>query len=209
MKHTYENEILENHIPSAQMVGEANSYELELDQWEPLVWYVVNRIKNRLPISVSEEELYASGMYGLLKAARSYDPSRGAEFKTYAYHKIRGAVLDDLRRADYLPRSFRDEARKSGVDAPAIVGLPCDEDGHESLGATEATQSCETEDLSAATAREIAKLPQKMQQMMTMYYQDGMKMREIADAMHLTESRVSQIHANALSRLRRAMEKLG
>ena len=77
-------------------------YEQDLEQWEGLVWYVVNRITPRLPKAVSEEELHAAGMMGLWKAARSYDPSKGAEFKTYAYHRIRGASLQfKLRRTRY------------------------------------------------------------------------------------------------------------
>ena len=81
--------------------------------------------------------MFSAGMEGLMKASRSYDPSRGAVFKTYAYHRIRGSILDELRRLDFLPRSVRDKARKEGTQAPAVVGLPTDEDGHESLAAAD------------------------------------------------------------------------
>ena len=109
--------------------------EAEIDQWRHLVWYVVNRIRPRLPVSVSEEELFSAGLFGLMKACRSYDPDRGAEFKTYAYHRIRGAIGDELRRLDYLPRSLRDRARAEGRDAPSILAIPTDEDGNECLAA--------------------------------------------------------------------------
>ena len=95
-----------------------NKYEAQIDQWTDLVWHIVNKIKGRLPFSVSEEELYAAGMFGLMRAARSYDESQGAQFKTYAYHRVRGAILDDLRRMDFLPRSIRDKAKETGKDAP-------------------------------------------------------------------------------------------
>ena len=86
-----------------------NKYEAQIEQWTDLVWHIVNKIKGRLPFSVSEEELYAAGMFGLMRAARSYDETQGAQFKTYAYHRVRGAILDDLRRMDFLPRSMRDK----------------------------------------------------------------------------------------------------
>jgi len=186
-----------------------SKYEAEIDQWRHLVWYVVNRIKARLPVSVSEDELFAAGMYGLMRAARSYDPTRGAGFKTYAYHRIRGSILDDLRRLDFLPRSMRDRARKSGEEAPSVVGIPTDEDGHESLAARQAQVESESSDMHDLLHREIDALPDKMRIVMSMYYREEMKMREIGEKLNLTESRVSQIHSNAVSRLRRVMRSAG
>lgn len=186
-----------------------SKYEAEIDQWRHLVWYVVNRIKARLPVSVSEDELFAAGMFGLMRAARSYDPTRGAGFKTYAYHRIRGSILDDLRRLDFLPRSLRDRARKNGEDAPAMVGIPTDEDGQESLSARPVEEKSEQDDLKAALHREIDNLPDKMRIVMALYYRDELKMREIGEKLGLTESRVSQIHSNAVSRLRRSMRLAG
>ncbi|MHC4824574.1 MAG: sigma-70 family RNA polymerase sigma factor [Planctomycetota bacterium] len=186
-----------------------SKYEAEIDQWRHLVWYVVNRIKARLPVSVSEDELFSAGMYGLMRAARSYDPTRGAGFKTYAYHRIRGSILDDLRRLDFLPRSLRDRARKNGEEAPAVVGIPTDEDGQESLSARPVEEKSEQDDLKEALHREIDSLPDKMRIVMALYYRDELKMREIGEKLGLTESRVSQIHSNAVSRLRRSMRIAG
>ena len=177
----------------------------ELEQWRHLVWYVVNRIRPRLPASVSEEELFSAGMFGLMRAARSYDASRGASFKTYAYHRIRGSILDDLRRMDFLPRSLREKARANGEEAPAMVAIPTDEDGHESLAARREVASCEQDDLRQLLQQEIDQLPDKMRVVMSLYYREELKMREIGDRLHLTESRVSQIHSNAVARLRLAM----
>ena len=197
-----------NQISTA--TGETTTkYEAELDQWRHLVWYVVNRIKARLPVSVSEDELFAAGMYGLMRAARSYDPSKGAGFKTYAYHRIRGSILDDLRRLDFLPRSMRDRARKNGEEAPSVVGIPTDEDGHESLAASQVEVESESSDMHDVLFREIDALPDKMRIVMSMYYREELKMREIGEKLNLTESRVSQIHSNAVSRLRRVMRSAG
>jgi RNA polymerase sigma factor for flagellar operon FliA len=182
-----------------------SKYEAEIEQWRHLVWYVVNRIKPRLPVSVCEDDLYAAGMYGLMRAARSYDPSRGAGFKTYAYHRIRGSILDDLRRLDFLPRSMRERARKEGVEPPAMVAIPTDEDGHESLAARQVSHQAEADDMNVLLHEAIDQLPDKMRVVMSLYYRDGLKMRDIGERLNLTESRVSQIHSNAVTRLRRSM----
>jgi RNA polymerase sigma factor for flagellar operon FliA len=182
-----------------------NKYEAQIEQWTDLVWHIVNKIKGRLPFSVSEEELYAAGMFGLMRAARSYDETQGAQFKTYAYHRVRGAILDDLRRMDFLPRSMRDKAKATGEDAPAIVALPTDEDGHIGLGAAEANDSVEQDEMMVNMHAAIDKLPEKMKLVMSMYYRDNMKMCEIGARLNITESRVSQIHTNAVSRLRRML----
>ncbi len=186
--------------------------EATLHEWEHLVWYVVNRIRPRLPFSVSEDELYSAGMFGLLKACRSYDPSRGAVFKTYAYHRIRGAILDELRRLDFLPRAMRDRAREAGEECPAIVALPRDEDGHETVAGREGgggEEEVEQRDLMDRLAREIAALPERMRLVMELYHGEGLKMREIGDRLRLTESRVSQIHAQAVRLLRQRLGRVG
>lgn len=188
-----------------QPAQEISKYEAEIGQWQHLVWYVVNRIKPRLPASVAEDDLFAAGMFGLMRAARSYDPSRGAGFKTYAYHRIRGAILDDLRRADFLPRSMRDKAKAEGVDPPSMLSIPTDEDGHENLAAHAVGENVENEDIRDLLHDAIDNLPDKMRIVMSLYYREGIKTREIGERLKLTESRVSQIHSNAVTRLRRAM----
>ena len=183
-------------------------YENDLAKWQPLVWYVVNRFRNRLPVSVSDDELFSAGMVGLMNASRSYDSSKGATFKTYAYHRIRGGILDDLRRLDFLPRTQREKAKAAGVDAPAFVTLPVDENGEEFLAAGEKEAECENMELMELIRNRIQDLPEKMRQVMTLYYSEGQRMRDIGEELGLTESRVSQIHTNAIQRLRRLVKGL-
>jgi len=182
-----------------------STYEQEIEQWTDLVWHVVNKIKGRLPFSVSEEELYAAGMYGLMRATRLYDPEQGAQFKTYAYHKVRGAILDDLRRFDFLPRSIRDKAKKEGDEAPAIVGLPIDEDGHLGIGSSVDEDVVEQQEMLSTMHEAIDQLPEKVRSVMVLYYRENKTMCEIGEILHITESRVSQIHTNAVARLRRML----
>ncbi len=90
-----------------------------------------------------------------------------------------------------------------------MVGIPTDEDGQESLSARPVEEKSEQDDLKAALHREIDNLPDKMRIVMALYYRDELKMREIGEKLGLTESRVSQIHSNAVSRLRRSMRLAG
>ncbi len=76
-----------------------------------LLHFVVGRLTFDMPGFVEREDLAGWGMLGLISAADSWDPSRGLKFTTYAYPKIRGAILDELRRMDFLPRGRRDKLR--------------------------------------------------------------------------------------------------
>lgn len=83
-----------------------------VEQYLPLVRYVVARIPVTLPATLDKEEMFSVGIVGLMHAAASYDPTRGASFKTFAYTAIRGAILDEIRRHDPVPRSRRDRLRR-------------------------------------------------------------------------------------------------
>ncbi|OQX30862.1 MAG: RNA polymerase sigma factor FliA [Candidatus Sedimenticola endophacoides] len=77
-----------------------------------LVKRIAYHLMNRLPPSVQVDDLIQSGMIGLLEAGRNYDPSQGASFETYAGIRIRGAMLDEIRRSDWTPRSVHRKARQ-------------------------------------------------------------------------------------------------
>ena len=91
--------------------GGASEDEL-IKQYLPLVKTVVGRLAASLPRHVDGDELYSAGLVGLLNAVRQYKPDLGASFETYARQRIRGAVLDELRRMDWVPRSVHAKARK-------------------------------------------------------------------------------------------------
>jgi RNA polymerase sigma factor for flagellar operon FliA len=86
-------------------------------EYGPMVKYVANRIALRLPPHIEVEDLISVGVLGLMDAIKKYDPSRGAKFKTYAEFRVRGAILDELRSMDWVPRSIRQKA--SRIDAVA------------------------------------------------------------------------------------------
>ena len=82
-----------------------------LVEYAHLVKYVTNRIAVNLPKSVDRNDLTSAGVLGLIKAVETFEPERGFKFETYAGHKIRGAILDELRALDWVPRSVRQKSR--------------------------------------------------------------------------------------------------
>ena len=96
------------------MITAENREEI-ISKYSPMIKYVANRIAMRLPPHVEVDDLISVGVLGLMDAISKYDPTRGAKFKTYAEFRVRGAILDELRSMDWVPRSIRQKA--SNVDA--------------------------------------------------------------------------------------------
>ncbi len=82
-----------------------------LVEYAHLVKYIANRVAINLPASVDRNDIVSSGIIGLIKAVETFEPERGFKFETYAGHKIRGAILDELRALDWVPRSIRQKSR--------------------------------------------------------------------------------------------------
>jgi RNA polymerase sigma factor for flagellar operon FliA len=78
----------------------------------PLVKFIAERFSIRLPAHISVEELISAGTMGLFDAINNFDSSKGIKFKTYATYRIKGAILDELRRLDWVPRSVRRDIHK-------------------------------------------------------------------------------------------------
>jgi RNA polymerase sigma factor for flagellar operon FliA len=91
-------------------------------QYAPLVKFVANRIAMRVPPSVSLDDLISAGIMGLLDAVDRFDPSRQVQFKTYAEFRIRGAMLDELRSMDWVPRSTRKKIHDMEKAITAVEG---------------------------------------------------------------------------------------
>jgi len=221
----------------------------------PLVRQVVQRMLARKPPEISTEDLISWGMMGLLDAIQKYDASRDASFSTYAQYRIRGSILDYLRRCDWVPRSVRQRAndiesataelehrlgRRPRADEVAdALGmsmkdysdtladcvsaslLSAAEIGHgrgeEALtlddlfadeGKSSPTSLVLRKQRLSLLARAIERLPEKERLAVSLYYFEGLTMREVADAMSLTEGRISQLHGQAMSRLRVALTEL-
>ncbi len=221
----------------------------------PLVKYVVGKFMMYLPSHIDQEDLFESGILGLIEAAERFDDSKNVKFKTYAFHRIRGAVLDYLRLQDWVPRSVREKdnlikdayntleqklnrtphteeiAEAMGISCSDLDKMLVDinmcsilylEDisfgGNEDskVKANEIIKDEKTSGpLSNLVSQEeqhilvqaITELPSKEKLVITLYYYEDMLLREIAEVMNLSESRVSQLHHRALMSIRAKAHK--
>ena len=227
----------------------ASSRTLDVMHYAPLVRKIASIMISRLPASVELDDLVQVGMMGLLEAARQFDPLQGAQFETFASPRIKGAMLDELRRIDWMPRQLRrnsrmiedavkratqtlghapteseiaDELAVSLEDYQGMLGdcmgvrLVYFEDFHSSDGE-------ELEDALANIADDntpdplttladtafrqslidaIATLPERDQLVMSLYYEQELNLKEIGAVLGVSESRVSQLHTQAVTRIR-------
>jgi len=115
-----------------------------VEQYLPLVRYVVARLPVTMPASLDKDDFYSVGVIGLMHAASTYDPGRGASFKTFAYTAVRGAILDEVRKHDPVPRNRRDRLRKMNR---ANTKLWAELDREPTLAERAAALQCSEQDL--------------------------------------------------------------
>jgi RNA polymerase sigma factor for flagellar operon FliA len=224
-------------------------------KYAPLVKIVVGRITSRLPLNVADrEDLVHVGIIGLMSALEKFDKNRNVQFETYARFRIRGAVLDELRERDWVPRSIRSKDSKleeafaalkkslkrvpDDLEVARYLNVSLDEyfkmlddaryisiissedlpteyletvDHYEMLEAVE--QGNALEQMAKGETRDLLKkaienLPGKERMVLTLYYYEELNMKEIGKVLELTESRVCQLHSQAILRLRGTMKDL-
>lgn len=214
----------------------------------PLVKRVIERMKASLPAHVDTDDLGSVGVIGLVQAARSYRADQGSSFSTYATLRIRGAVLDELRRMDWMPRRARAKARElketvncleqrlgrsateseiaaamsltadqyaelldevRPISCVELDGLASEEGDETTLHEFIADQKQETapaqmehRELLALMAARIAGMPEMQRKVLALYYHEEMRLAEIAQIFGVTESRICQIHTQAIVGLR-------
>ena len=216
---------------------------------ESLVKRIAYHLMSRLPASVQADDLVQAGMIGLIEASRKFDPEQGASFETYAGIRIRGAMLDEIRRTDWTPRSVHRKAREVAeavrkienekgrdardVEVAKVMGLELNEyhkilqdatgcrifsyEDPGTLGeenfAQQARQpnqpleNLQKSDFKVGLADAIKGLPERERLVMALYYDEELNLREIGDILGVSESRVCQIHGQALIRLRARMSE--
>lgn len=211
----------------------------------PLVKRIAYHLMARLPASVQIDDLLQAGMLGLLEAARRYDPTQGASFTTFAEPRIRGAMFDEIRRGDWIPRSVHRKAREVAAAIRAVeiatgaeardkdiaehLGLSMDEyyqtlsdlrgqkllsieevesgdedDRAEQIAATDRdpSETVQREHLLRYLATAIDGLPERERLVLSLYYDEQLHLKEIGAVLGVSESRVSQLHSQAVARLR-------
>lgn len=218
-----------------------------------LVKYVVGRLLGNLPPHINVEDMFSTGVMGLIKATEKFDPTMKNKFETYAILLIKGAIIDELRALDWVPRSVHQKAHKiadaqhelqqrlgrepsdeelakemglqlSELDVlmnrvrPAIM-LPLNADPDEDSENTSLAERIP--DRKAKTSFEIADrnefcklleksvldLPEQERIVLVLYYYENLMLKEIGEVIGVSESRISQIHAKAILRLKGRLQK--
>jgi len=225
-----------------------------VEQYLPLVSSIVARLAMTLPDHVDQDDLYSVGLIGLLQALRNYDPGCGTSFETYARVRIRGAMLDELRRMDWVPRTIHEKARRvkavmleleqklgrapGEAQMAKAMNLSVKEYGElldeirpaafvclDSVGSSEDGDGGTLSEVIADTSEDspveqvsqrelkqvifarLKELPEMQRKVLALYYIEDMHLREIAEVFGLTESRICQIHAQAIVSIRAYVQR--
>lgn len=216
----------------------------------PLVKHIVKKIMFNLGGKFEREDLISAGTLGLVKAAQGFDSAKGVEFKTYAYIRIRGAIIDELRSQSFVPAAVHNNIRMiretfqnlttqmgspptdselaAAVKMPlpkmyktleearkqnfmSIHGLVDDKPAFETLMPSDGNLSpdkiAEKKETLENLTNAITELPQRDRHVLLLYYERDLTMKETAEVLGVTESRVSQLHASALFKLAMKFEK--
>jgi RNA polymerase sigma factor for flagellar operon FliA len=216
----------------------------QIAEFLPMVHKIARQVITYLKPPLSFEDMISAGTVGLVRAARDFDPSRQAEFKTYAYIRIKGAILDELRGWSFVPanlsKRIRNAQQLSQKIAEQTGTAPTDAELAEKLGVTvdelyetfenaraqhfisldgfgedapalgsflpaartsAPDEQIERAELIEKLAEAIQQLSQSQRQVVLLYYQQHLTMKQTAEILEITESRVSQLHASALFNL--------
>ncbi|MCL2192760.1 MAG: RNA polymerase sigma factor WhiG [Treponema sp.] len=225
--------------------------EAFIKQYAPLVKYVAGKVAMGMPQNVEFDDLVGFGVFGLIDAIDKYDPEKyNVKFKTYAVTRIRGAIFDELRQIDWVPRSVRQKTREietavssleahlgrtaSDQEVAQALGMNQDEylktmtkisgtsilslndvwfsgdekdrvsivDSIESPSVLNPDVIVEKEVIRQVIFATINELPEKEKKILILYYYEDLTLKDIGKLLEVTESRVSQLHTKAISRLR-------
>ena len=232
----------------------ASTVDVDVDQLVadglPLVRAVVGSMASHYPSHCDRDELVAAGTFGLVEAARRYDPSKGVPFDRWAALRIRGAVVDAVRAVDFAPRALRSSARDLAAVREALerelgrtptseqvaerMGLPLtdlvqlegrlhrstvlsldaptrDHEGDTTLAAAvldpgaDPLEELERRERDSYVQDALRSLPERLRVVLVGYFLEGRTSAELAAALGVTESRVSQMRTEALTLVREAL----
>ena len=218
----------------------------QVRQYLPLVRRLAQQMIARLPANVELDDMVQAGVMGLIDAVGRFEESQGVAFEAFAASRIRGAMLDELRAGDWLPRSARKSQREIEGAVHRLEGrlkrAPTESEIARELGVAiqdyqrmlndaRGAQLIHFDDLGPdgeddylerhiadeggdpqallqdkrfrlALARAIDDLPEREKLVMSLYYEQDMNLKEIGAVLGVTESRVCQLHSQAVARLR-------
>lgn len=218
-------------------------------EYAPLVKFIAQKIASRLPANIELDDLISCGVIGLMDAISKFDSTRDNKFKTYAEFRIRGAILDELRSQDWVPRSIREKAKlvertyaklEKKLGRPATDDEMCQEmdipveEFHEILNKSKTVSMLNIDDSASFSRLDkklmmgllenrrssnpfaavnfknaqnkikegIKQLPEKQRLVLSLYYFEDLNLKEIGQVLDVTESRVSQLHTQAIMKLK-------
>ena len=218
-----------------------------------LVDILVGRMVTHVPSFMNKDDMRSAGMLGLIDAANKFDASKNILFKTFAEYRIRGAILDEMRKLDWFSRTLRDKQSRIGrtisdlelkfgrdpedFEVAEAMGVSLDEyrkslsevshlgcvSLNETLDHSEEGRSfmdsiideregsspshrLEQHQLTRVIAEVLSQLSVKERQVVALYYYEELTQKEIAEAMDLSEGRVSQLHSQALIKLKHKVQ---
>lgn len=219
-----------------------------IEEYLPCVGAVLAKVQRGLPAHVNADDLYSAGITGLIAAAERFDPAQAQTFRSYVCLRIRGAMLDELRRFDSCSRRNRlwnkkvqvavQEAEQALGRAPTdqelsarlqisvtelarqrdtarpvrIISLDGEPDSdptranplHELIADNnqeDVRETMEREEMTQLLMRRLTELPDIQKKILALYYFEGLRFSEIAEVFDLTESRISQLHKQAVATL--------
>ena len=223
--------------------------EQRIAEHAPLVRRMAHHLAAKLPASVEIDDIIQAGMIGLMDAANKYEETQGTQFETYASQRIRGAMLDELRQNDWLPRSLRKSlrrvegaiakleqrlgraplegelAKELNVSLPEYQSLLQEARGYTLLHIDDFNgdaedgylerhcpdnrdnpfDRCQDAQFRAELVKAIDVLPEREKLLLSLYYEQELNFKEIAEVLEVSESRVCQLHGQAVARLRSRM----
>jgi len=226
-----------------------------VERYLPLVRSALGRLAMTLPDHVYQDDLNSAGLIGLLQALRNYDPSCGTTFETYARVRVRGAMLDELRRMDWVPRTVHEKARRlqetiaqveqrlgripSDAEVARALNMSPNEyddllaeirpatficlDAACNLEGADASSLCDViadpsadgpveqasrNELKGIILQRLKDMPDTQRNVLALYYGEDLHLREIAELLGLTESRICQIHSQAILSIRSYVQRL-
>lgn len=218
-----------------------------------LVDILVGRMVTQVPSFMSRDDMKSAAMLGLLDAANRFDPGKNIQFKTFAEHRIRGAILDEMRKLDWFSRSLRDKQSRVGrtikelerslgrepeeFEVAKAMGISLEEyqstltevshlgcvSLNETLDQSQEGRTfldslvderegifpgsrLEGVQLAAKLAEVLALLSEKERLVISLYYYEELTQKEIAQVLEVSEGRVSQLHSQALIKLKIKLE---
>jgi len=227
-----------------------------LERYLPLVKSIVGRMRLYFPAGVDMDDLYSIGISGLITAVRRCDPDKTNSFASYAALRVRGAILDELRKLDWIPRSDRLRAKKlklvintleqdllrpateeetaeamemsvpeyhrllDTIRPVTFISLDASASGEGDAGGNaihevisddtlpDARDNVERKETVSLLRERIKQLPEVPRKVLMMYYYENMRLAEIAAVFGLTESRICQIHSQAVISLRSYLDRV-